>query len=117
MEPDLLNQTRGYDLNEVLTKSILFYEAQRAGPLERNNRIPYRGHSTLKDGCGVKANLEGGWFDAGDHVKFALPAAYSVTMLAWGILEYHQVEFQLKKDSYLRIPVFMVIFFFPCYLK
>ena len=97
MEPDLLNQTRGYDLNEVLTKSILFYEAQRAGPLEKNNRIPYRGHSTLKDGCGVKANLEGGWFDAGDHVKFALPAAYSVTMLAWGILEYHQVEFQFKK--------------------
>lgn len=83
------NLTKGYELNEVITKSILFYEAQRAGPLGDDNRIPWRGHSTLKDGCRVKANLEGGWFDAGDHVKFALPAAFSATLLAWGVLDYH----------------------------
>jgi len=33
-----LNKTKNYDLNEVLTKSILFYEAQRAGPLDETNR-------------------------------------------------------------------------------
>ena len=85
-----LDLTSGYDLNEVLAKSILFYEAQRAGPLDNPNRIPYRGSSTLKDGCTVKSNLEGGWFDAGDHVKFALPGAWSATLLAMGLLDYHR---------------------------
>merc|ERR1712050_561102 len=28
-----LELTKNYDLNEVLTKSIMFYESQRAGPL------------------------------------------------------------------------------------
>ena len=74
----------------VLTKSILFYEAQRAGELPPNNRIPYRGSSTLRDGCKVGADLSGGWFDAGDHVKFALPGAWSATLLAMGLLDYHQ---------------------------
>ena len=76
----------------VLTKSILFYEAQRAGELPPNNRIPYRGSSTLRDGCKVGADLSGGWFDAGDHVKFALPGAWSATLLAMGLLDYHQVQ-------------------------
>lgn len=30
----------------------------------------------------------GGYYDAGDHVKFGLPMAYSVTMLAWGAIEF-----------------------------
>jgi hypothetical protein len=32
--------------------------------------------------------LVGGYYDAGDHVKFGLPMAYSVTMLAWGAIEF-----------------------------
>ena len=34
-----------YDLNEVLHKSILFYEAQRSGHLPSTNRIGWRGDS------------------------------------------------------------------------
>ena len=84
MSDDQLELTKNYDLNEVLAKSILFYEAQKAGPLNTGqNRIPYRGSSTLKDGCKVAANLEGGWFDAGDHVKFALPGAFSATLIGF----------------------------------
>lgn len=30
----------------------------------------------------------GGYYDAGDNVKFGLPMAYSVTMLAWGAIEF-----------------------------
>nr|XP_039255234.1 endoglucanase 25-like isoform X2 [Styela clava] len=73
-----------YNYNEILHKSILFYEAQRAGKLPKNNRIPWRGDSTLKDGCDIGLDLSGGWFDAGDHVKFALPMASTVTLLSWG---------------------------------
>ena len=32
--------------------------------------------------------IPGGWFDAGDHFKFALTIAYTSTLLAWGYLEY-----------------------------
>ena len=54
-----------------------------------DNRIPWRGDSTLTDGADVGRDLSGGYFDAGDHVKFGLPMAASMTMLAWGIDEYH----------------------------
>ncbi len=37
------------DLREVLGKSLLFYEAQRSGPLDATNRVPWRGSSGLKD--------------------------------------------------------------------
>jgi len=36
----------------------------------------------------VGRNLTGGWYDAGDHVKFGFPMAASTTMLAWGAVEY-----------------------------
>jgi Glycosyl hydrolase family 9 len=30
----------------------------------------------------------GGYYDAGDHVKFGLPMAFTVTMLAWSVIEF-----------------------------
>ena len=36
----------------------------------------------------LQVELVGGYYDAGDHVKFGLPMAYSVTMLAWGAIEF-----------------------------
>jgi hypothetical protein len=32
----------------------------------------------------------GGYYDAGDHVKFGFPMAYAVTMLSWGVLEFEK---------------------------
>ncbi|XP_077991299.1 endoglucanase F-like [Glandiceps talaboti] len=81
-----------YDYGEVLHKSILFYEAQRSGPLPDFKRIPWREDSCLDDTGHNGENLTGGWFDAGDHVKFGLPMAWSTTVLAWGLIAY--------KDSY-----------------
>ena len=88
----------GYDL--ALGLSFLFYEANRSGDLdEANNRIPWRGDSGLNDGrdgiyfgdanlanlqAGLSLDLTGGYHDAGDHVKFGLPLASTLSTLAWG---------------------------------
>lgn len=77
-----------YNYNDVLFKSLLFYEAQRSGKLPANKRIPWRGDSALGDKGDGGEDLTGGWYDAGDHVKFNFPMAASTTMLAWGYIEY-----------------------------
>ena len=38
-----------YTYSEVLDLSLLFYEAQRSGPLPADNRVPWRGDSALDD--------------------------------------------------------------------
>src|SRR5918999_2136342 len=77
-----------YNYGEALQKSIWFYEAQAAGRKPAWNRVSWRGDSALGDGGDAGRDLTGGWFDAGDHVKFGLPMAFSATMLAWGAVDY-----------------------------
>jgi endoglucanase len=84
--PQLFAQTFNY--GEALQKSLFFYEAQRSGDLPATNRVNWRGDSGMNDGSDVGRDLTGGWYDAGDHVKFGLPMAASATMLAWGIVDY-----------------------------
>ena len=81
-----------FNYGQALQKSFLFYEAQRSGSLPKNHRIYWRGNSALNDGADVGVDLAGGYYDAGDHVKFGFPMASSMTMLAWGVVEY--------KDAY-----------------
>jgi hypothetical protein len=50
--------------------------------------VNWRGDSACTDGADVGSDLTGGWYDAGDHVKFGLPMAARATMLAWGIVDY-----------------------------
>ncbi|NPA27836.1 MAG: hypothetical protein GXN91_02130, partial [Epsilonproteobacteria bacterium] len=83
------------DLNytKVLPLALKFYEAQRAaGPFPT---VTWRKPAALDDGKDVGRDLSKGWFDAGDHVKFNLPMAYSATMLNWGIIAF--------KDSYIKV--------------
>ena len=82
--PQLSAQSFNY--GEALQKSLFFYEAQRSGDLPSTNRVNWRGDSGMQDGGTI--DLTGGWYDAGDHVKFGLPMAASATMLAWGIVDY-----------------------------
>src|SRR5262245_56989841 len=83
----LPSSAQPFNYAEALQKSLFFYEAQRSGPLPASNRVNWRGDSGLADGSDVGRDLTGGWYDAGDHVKFGLPMAASATLLAWGIVE------------------------------
>ncbi|XP_047327647.1 endoglucanase 6 [Impatiens glandulifera] len=78
----------GHDYAQALTKGVMFFEAQRSGYLPSNQRIQWRGNSGLADGKINGVDLVGGYYDAGDNVKFGLPMAFTITMLSWSTLEY-----------------------------
>jgi len=80
--------TQFNNYKDVIHKSLLFYEAQRAGKLPSNNRVPWRRDSAMDDGKDVGLDLSGGYYDAGDFVMFGFPAASALTVLAWGGISY-----------------------------
>ncbi|CAF1040180.1 unnamed protein product [Adineta steineri] len=91
-----------YDYGEVLGKSLLFYEAQRTGKLPPNNRIKWRGDSMMMDTGNNGEDLTGGYFDAGDHVKFGFPMAGFTTVLAWGAIDYEDAYIHSGQIEYIR---------------
>ncbi|MDX2168909.1 MAG: glycoside hydrolase family 9 protein, partial [Deltaproteobacteria bacterium] len=112
-----------YNYGRALQQAWYFYEAQRSGPLPRfdgdlpffdpatgarlhdgflANRLPWRGDSDVGDGGDVGLDLTGGWHDAGDHVKFGLPMAFSASFLAWGVLEYEDTLRATGQLGYAR---------------
>ncbi|GIF17072.1 glycoside hydrolase family 9 protein [Actinoplanes teichomyceticus] len=77
-----------FNYGEALQKSMFFYQAQIAGVKPSWSQVSWRGDAAVDDGADVGRDLSGGWFDAGDHVKFGFPMAFTTTMLAWGAVEY-----------------------------
>lgn len=82
-----IDGTGKYNYGEALQKSLLFYELQRSGDIPDKTRCNWRGDSSLNDGKDNGLDLTGGWYDAGDNVKFNLPMAYTASMLAWSLNE------------------------------
>jgi endoglucanase len=81
-------QAERFNYGEALQKALYFYEVQSAGRKPGFSRVTWRGDAVLMDGADAGVDLSGGWFDAGDHIKFGFPMAAAVTMLAWGGVEY-----------------------------
>lgn len=86
---------------KALQDTIYFFDAQRSGQLSTSNRVPWRGDSALKDaklrypiGSTVDSNpdhtvdLSGGYYDAGDNIKYGYPFAFTTTNLAWSLIEF-----------------------------
>ncbi|XP_038713146.1 endoglucanase 3-like [Tripterygium wilfordii] len=73
---------------DALAKSLLFFQGQRSGRLPPTQQITWRSTSGLSDGLFSHVDLTGGYYDAGDNIKFNFPMAFTTTMLSWSTLEY-----------------------------
>lgn len=90
---DMINDTSSnidYNYAKLLQYALYFYDANMCGSgVDENSLLSWRGdcHTfdgttyTRSDGSQVYVNLAGGFHDAGDHVKFGLPEAYSAFIL------------------------------------
>ena len=90
-----------FNYGDAWAKSIMFYEFQKSGDLPEDQRNNWRGDSGMNDGQDVGVDLTGGWYDAGDHVKFNLPMSYTAAMLAWSYLEDTDVYIKSGQDKYI----------------
>ncbi|XP_050207216.1 endoglucanase 10 [Mercurialis annua] len=72
---------------DALKVAMKFFDVQKSGKLG-DDSISWRGDSGLNDGSQAKIDLSKGMYDAGDHMKFGLPMAFTATVLSWAILEY-----------------------------
>ncbi|KAK0586949.1 hypothetical protein LWI29_015006 [Acer saccharum] len=87
--------SQDFDYGDALGKAILFFVGQRSGKLLASQRVKWRGDSALSDGkpdnvswLVGQVNLVGGYYDAGDNVKFGWPMAFTVSLLSWAAIEY-----------------------------
>ncbi|PSS09383.1 Endoglucanase [Actinidia chinensis var. chinensis] len=91
-----------YDYKDALSKAILFFEGQRSGKLPDTQRVKWRGDSALSDGKPDNVRLVGGYYDAGDNVKFGWPMAFSVSLLSWAAVENQKAISSVSQMEYLR---------------
>ncbi|BBN03770.1 endoglucanase [Marchantia polymorpha subsp. ruderalis] len=91
-----------YTFGNALSLSLTFLNIQKSGKLPLDNPITWRSDSGTSDGSDVNLDLTGGLYDAGDHIKFGLPMAFTATMLAWSVLEYSP---QMSAASPNQLPV------------
>ncbi|XP_021757560.1 endoglucanase 20-like [Chenopodium quinoa] len=87
---------------DALGKAILFFEGQRSGKLPASRRVKWRGDSALNDGKSDNVNLVGGYYDAGDNVKFGWPMSFTTTLLSWAAIEHNSEISSAKQIDYLR---------------
>ncbi|KAK9804363.1 hypothetical protein WJX72_009368 [[Myrmecia] bisecta] len=83
---------RQYDFGAAAGDSLKYYDAMRVGALPADNRIPWRHDSLLYEAARSQGfnDLTGGWTNGGvlGNVKLTMPAAFTTSMLAWGVLAF-----------------------------
>ena len=72
---------------KLLQYSMYFYDGNMCG-----SDVGSASQFDWRDNCHGSDEVDGGFHDAGDHVKFCLPAGYTASTLGWGYYEF--------KDSY-----------------
>jgi hypothetical protein len=89
------------DYARILNLNLRFYECNWSGKAPEHKQVYWRYDSALEDGADVGLDLTGGYYDAGDHVKFNLPMSYAMTMLAWGGIDLYENYVAAGQIDYL----------------
>ncbi|KAF9900387.1 hypothetical protein EC991_007427 [Linnemannia zychae] len=85
----------------LLDATLLFYEAQRSGRLPSDQRVKWRNDSALFDGKDAGIDLTGGYYDAGDYLKFIFPLTFSLTEICYGAIEFYEGYTLADKSHHL----------------
>ncbi|GAB2279965.1 Esterase/lipase/thioesterase [Dionaea muscipula] len=91
-----------HDYSDALRKSILFFEGQRSGKLPPDQRLRWRRDSALHDGASAGIDLTGGYYDAGDNVKFGFPMAFTTTLLSWSVIDFGRTMGEEEEGNAVR---------------
>ncbi|WOG84381.1 hypothetical protein DCAR_0103564 [Daucus carota subsp. sativus] len=87
----------------ALHKALVFFDEQKSGRLSNNNYgINWREDSGLQDGNATKRGLVGGYYDAGDNIKFHFPMSFAMTMLSWSLIEYEGKYKTIEEYDHIR---------------
>ncbi|KAI9252301.1 Six-hairpin glycosidase-like protein [Phascolomyces articulosus] len=86
----------------LLNDSLYFFEAQRSGVLPDDNRVEWRRDSGLQDGLDHDVDLTGGYYDAGNYLKFIVPLSHTLTLVSWGALEWYDGYVSANQIEYLH---------------
>jgi hypothetical protein len=62
-----------WDVDELIGKSFLFWEAQESGTLREDHRVLWRGNSYMNDRID-RISLDGGWFHSAGMHALAVPS-------------------------------------------
>jgi hypothetical protein len=73
-----------YDYGDAMYVATAWFDANRCGNTVSTDNV----FSSWRGACHTGDSVDGGFHDAGDHVKFALPAAFSASALGWSIYEF-----------------------------
>ena len=77
--------------------SMYFYDGNMCGDdVDSASAFDWRGD------CHTGDEVVGGFHDAGDHVKFGLPAGYSAATLGWGYYEFKDAYDSLGQTAHLK---------------
>ncbi|GKV31028.1 hypothetical protein SLEP1_g39772 [Rubroshorea leprosula] len=81
------------NLTLALNQALIFFDAQKSRNYPSNSTIKFQGNSGLQDGDSSKthADLMGIFYDSGNNnITFTFPMAFTITLLGWSVIEYHQ---------------------------
>ena len=96
-----------YNYAKLLQESLYLYDANMCGPqVADKTGLSWRGNCHTEDQTatynGQTVDVSGGFHDAGDHAKFALPQAYSASALGMGYYQFKQAFDELGQTEHMK---------------